>query len=127
MTDEPEHWYEEDAGPLVRLYAVTRGRGRAPRRELDLTTLLIDAHAEAAPRRPGPEYDAIVEMCRAPLSVAEVSAHLHLPLTLTKVLVGDLIDDGRLAARAPEPTASEPSTDLHVLRAVLAGIRRVQI
>ncbi|MFF2087521.1 DUF742 domain-containing protein [Nocardia sp. NPDC058176] len=125
MTDEPEHWYEEDAGPLVRLYAVTRGRGRAPRRELDLTTLLVDARTGT--RRPGPEYDAIVDLCRAPLSVAEVSAHLHLPLTLTKVLIGDLLDDGRLTARAPEPTASEPSTDLHVLRAVLAGIRRVQI
>lgn len=126
MTDEPEHWYEEDAGPLVRLYAVTRGRGRVPRRELDLTTLLVDARAGAV-GRPGPEYDAIVELCRAPLSVAEVSAHLHLPLTLTKVLIGDLIDDGRLTARAAELTANEPSTDLHVLRAVLAGIRRVQI
>ncbi|MEU4651294.1 DUF742 domain-containing protein [Nocardia fluminea] len=123
MSDEREHWYEDEAGPLVRLYAVTGGRAKAQRPDLELTTLLVDARSGARSRLLGPEYDAIVELCRAPLSVAEVAAHLRLPLTSTKLLVGDLIDEGRLHARAPRNQPST-ATDLNVLRAVLAGIKR---
>ncbi|MGW5317505.1 DUF742 domain-containing protein [Nocardia thailandica] len=124
MTDEREHWYEEDAGPLVRLYAVTRGRGRTARTELDLTTLLVDAGAGMRLRRSEPEYAAIVDLCRTPMAVAEVSAHLQLPLNLAKVLIGDLVEEGRLLARAPQYTPVG-TPDLRVLRAVLAGIRRL--
>ncbi|MFC9665189.1 DUF742 domain-containing protein [Nocardia sp. NPDC127606] len=123
MSDEREHWYEDEAGPLVRLYAVTGGRAKAQRPDLELTTLLVDARSGARSRLLAPEYDAIVELCRTPLSVAEVSAHLHLPLTSTKLLIGDLIDEGRLHARAPRNQVST-APDLDVLRAVLAGIKR---
>ncbi|WP_405485611.1 DUF742 domain-containing protein [Nocardia sp. NBC_00511] len=122
MSDSREHWYEEDAGPLVRLYAVTRGRGRADRPDLNMDTMLVDSGRGLGLRRPEPEYAAIVAICRHPVSVAEVSAHLHLPLTMTKVLIGDLIDDGRLRFRMP-PAAAENASDLGVLHAVLAGIR----
>ncbi|MEV6767160.1 DUF742 domain-containing protein [Nocardia sp. NPDC051030] len=121
MNDPREHWYEEDAGPLVRLYAVTRGRGRAERPDLHLDTWIVDVARGTTLSRPEPEYAAIVRLCRNPLSVAEVSAHLHLPLTLTKVLIGDLIDDGRLQFR--EPPGTDGDTDMGVLHAVLAGIR----
>ncbi|MVU81850.1 DUF742 domain-containing protein [Nocardia sp. ET3-3] len=120
MTGPREHWYEEDAGPLVRLYAVTRGRG-ADRPELQLDTMVVDSGRGIGLRRTEPEYAVIVRLCRNPLSVAEISAHLRLPLTVTKVLIGDLIDDGRLAFRHL-PVASGGS-DLGVLQAVLAGIR----
>ncbi|MGC4994019.1 DUF742 domain-containing protein [Nocardia salmonicida] len=123
MSDEREHWYEDEASPLVRLYAVTGGRAKTQRLDLELTTLLVDARSGVRSRLLAPEYDAIVELCRTALSVAEVSAHLHLPLTTTKILIGDLIDEGRLRARAPR---NQPNTapDLDVLRAVLAGIKR---
>lgn len=122
MNDPREHWYEEDSGPLVRLYAVTRGRGAVERPELNMSTLVVDAERGRALRRAEPEYAAIVRLCRTPISVAEVSAHLHLPLTVTKVLIGDLIDDRRLIFREPpEPTGS--SADMGLLHAVLEGIR----
>ncbi|MBF6327342.1 DUF742 domain-containing protein [Nocardia transvalensis] len=117
-----ESWYEEDAGPLVRLYAVTRGRGRVERPELNMATLVVDVGRGAALRRTEPEYAAIVRLCRTPQSVAEVAALLRLPLSMTKVLIGDLIDDGRLAHRSPQPTISADS-DLGLLQAVLNGIR----
>ncbi|MFC9475969.1 DUF742 domain-containing protein [Nocardia sp. NPDC055002] len=123
MSDEREHWYEDEAGPLVRLYAVTGGRAKAQRPDLELTTLLVAARSGARSRLLAPEYDLIVELCRTPLSVAEVSAHLHLPLTSTKLLIGDLIDEGRLHARGPRNQMST-APDLDVLRAVLAGIKR---
>ncbi|BCK57650.1 DUF742 domain-containing protein [Nocardia wallacei] len=122
MSYPRESWYEEDAGPLVRLYAVTRGRGRAARSELNTGTLLLDAGAGLPVRRSEPEYTAIVRLCRVQQSVAEVSARLGLPLTLTKVLVGDLIDDGRLVYRSPAPVA-ETGADVDLLRAVLNGIK----
>ncbi|MCU1643232.1 MAG: hypothetical protein JWN03_3507 [Nocardia sp.] len=122
MNEPREHWYEEDAGPLVRLYAVTRGRGRVERPELDLTTLVVDAYPGMALRRTEPEYTMIVRLCRTPLSVAEVAAHLRLPVTMTKVLLGDLIDDGRLVYRSP-PIPTGNSSDMGLLHAVLAGIR----
>ncbi|MFD6102413.1 DUF742 domain-containing protein [Nocardia salmonicida] len=123
MSDEREHWYEDEASPLVRLYAVTGGRAKAQRPDLELTTLLVDARSGARSRLLAPEYDAIVELCRTALSVAEVSAHLRLPLTTTKILIGDLIDEGRLRARAPRNQLNT-APDLDVLRAVLAGIKR---
>ncbi|WP_067817092.1 DUF742 domain-containing protein [Nocardia inohanensis] len=122
MSDTREHWYEDEAGPLVRLYAVTRGRGRVDRPELDITTLVIDAGFASALRRPEPEYAAILRLCRGPLSVAEVSAHMRLPLTLTRVLIGDLIDDRLLSFRSPPP-ATDGAFDTGLLAAVLEGIR----
>ncbi|QLY32768.1 DUF742 domain-containing protein [Nocardia huaxiensis] len=120
MSDSREHWYEDEAGPLVRLYAVARGR--ADRAELDMTSLVVDTQRGLALTRNEPEYAAIVRLCAGPISVAEVSAHLHLPLTMTKVLIGDLLDDGRLVVRSA-PAAERSTSDLGVLRAVLDGIR----
>ncbi|MBF6468339.1 DUF742 domain-containing protein [Nocardia beijingensis] len=122
MTDRHDSWYEEDAGPLVRLFAITRGRGRAVRRELNLVTLVVDGAPGTVLRRTEPEYAAIIELCRTPQSVAEVSARLRLPLTMTKVLIGDLLDDGRLIVRSAQPP-TVPESDLGLLRAVLDGIR----
>lgn len=122
MSDQHDSWYEEDAGPLVRLFAITRGRGRAVRRELNLVTLVVDGAPGTALRRTEPEYAAIIELCRTPQSVAEVSARLRLPLTMTKVLIGDLLDDGRLIVRSAQPSTG-PESDLGLLRAVLDGIR----
>ncbi|MGK8558625.1 DUF742 domain-containing protein [Nocardia gipuzkoensis] len=124
MSYPREPWYEEDAGPLVRLYAITRGRGRAVRPELNVATLVVDAGHGTVLRRTEPEYAAIVQLCRTPQSVAEVAAQLGLPLTMTKVLVGDLIDDGLLVSRA-QPAAVAANADLGLLRAVLNGIRAI--
>ena len=118
--DDEDAWFDEEAGPVVRLYAVTRGRGRSDRPELDMLTLVVDIGRGTALRRHEPEYASIVELCRTPQSVAEVAARLGLPLTMTKVLIGDLIDDGRLEYRQPR---HEDAGDLDVLKALLDGIR----
>ncbi|MFB7722610.1 MULTISPECIES: DUF742 domain-containing protein [unclassified Nocardia] len=122
MNEPREHWYEEDSGPLVRLFAVTGGRGGIERPELSMTTQLVDVQRGASVRRTEPEYAAIVRMCRTPISVAEVAAHLHLPLAVVKVLIGDLIDEGRLVYRTPPPPTGS-TADMGLLTAVLEGIR----
>lgn len=122
MSEPQDPWDEEDAGPVVRLYALTRGRGRTARTDLTLDTMVVDARAGFALRRTEPEYVDIVRLCRTPQSVAEVSAQLRLPLTLTKILLGDLIDDGRLVVRAPADTTDD-TANLGLLRTIANSLR----
>lgn len=117
-----ESWFDEDAGPLVRPYAVARGRTRPTRHDLELITLVVavttDHHNQM-----DPEYSRIVELCQRPLSVAEVSAMLKLPLVVIKVLLSDLIDWGFIVFRSPPRTSDVPNMEL--LQAVLDGIRKL--
>jgi hypothetical protein len=119
--DGRDTWYDEDAGPLVRPYAVTGGRTRTDRQELQLITLVV---AVGRLRRPDGhgldlEYRQILQFCETPVSIAEISSVLELPLSVVKILVGDLVGWGLLIFR-------EPATpDLDVLKAVVHGIRQI--
>jgi hypothetical protein len=62
-------------------------------------------------------------MCQQPLSIAEVSATLNLPLAVVKVLLSDLIDWGLVIFRSPPRTSDVPQMEL--LQAVLDGIRKL--
>lgn len=124
MTDPREPWFDEAAGPLVRPYALTRGRTSFTGPELDMLTTVVVDNSASTLRRTEPEYTDILRLCRVSQTVAELSAQLHLPLAVTKILVGDLIGDGQLIFRAPVPTEAGPD-DLNILRAVLDGIRKL--
>ncbi|MGO4617507.1 DUF742 domain-containing protein [Nocardia sp. 2YAB30] len=124
MTHPREPWFDEAAGPLVRPYALTRGRTTVSGPELDMLTSVVADESAPALRRNEPEYTEILRLCRVSQTVAEVSARLRLPLAVTKILVGDLIGDGQLIFRAPVPTEAGPD-DLNILRAVLDGIRKL--
>ncbi|MGW0049885.1 DUF742 domain-containing protein [Nocardia cyriacigeorgica] len=124
MTRMGEPWFDEAAGPLVRPYAVTRGRTMGAAHDLDMLTAVVAARPAPTMRRVEPEYAQIVAACVQPRSVAEVAATLKLPLAVTKILVGDLIGDGHLIFRAPVQPEAGPG-DLNVLRAVLDGIRKI--
>ncbi|MGH4013952.1 MAG: DUF742 domain-containing protein [Pseudonocardiaceae bacterium] len=117
-----ESWFDEAAGPLVRPYAVARGRTRPTRHELEMITLVVAVTAELEGGM-DPEYAHIVRICQVPLSIAEVSAILDLPLVVIKVLLSDLIDRGHVIFRSPPRTSDFPTTEL--LQAVLDGIRKL--
>ncbi|TCJ99489.1 DUF742 domain-containing protein [Nocardia alba] len=120
--DERESWYDAEAGPVVRLYALTQGRSRNARPELDIITLVVNVSGGVRPRRPEPEYARILQLSRTPLSIAEVAAQLGLPLNSTKILVSDLIDDRMLEHRSPDQSA-EPARDQDLLRRLHRAIR----
>jgi hypothetical protein len=124
MTRQGEQWFDEAAGPLVRPYAVTRGRTIGAGHDLDMLTVVVTADRAPTLRRNEPEYAQIVRLCRTPQSVAEVAATVKLPLAVTKILVGDLIGEGHLIFRAPVQPEAGPG-DLNILRAVLDGIRKI--
>ncbi len=121
--EDAGEWYEDD-GPMVRPYAVTRGRTVGAGHNLDMLTVVATAQPAPRLRRTEPEYHEIVRLCRNPISIAEVAAALRLPLAVTKILIGDLIAEGNLNFRAPLQQRSGHH-DVRILRAVLDGIRRL--
>src|SRR5687768_5037374 len=102
-TDEPtdEHWLDPE---IVRPYVMTRGRTEPTRGKFDLISLAV-----AVGPPPGaesgldPEHLSIIRLCRAPLSVAEMAAHLDLPAGTVRVLLGDLFDQGFVTVQEPQP------------------------
>ena len=115
---------EDDPGPLVRPFAVTRGRAGKDLRRLDILTMVVATRTEADVTGLDREYREILRLCQhQALSVAEVAAHMNLLLAAVKVLVGDLIDAGYLLSRPPRPAAERP--DIKLLQAVLDGVRKL--
>ncbi|WP_155074166.1 DUF742 domain-containing protein [Streptomyces taklimakanensis] len=121
---------ESDDGedPLVRPYTITRGR-TAPRRD-DLTLITVVTTVEPDEARPAgrrlePEHRAILELCREPAAVAEIAAELDLPVSVTKILIGDLAALGRVATRPPPAAERGGGMNVEILRAVRDGLQRL--
>ena len=109
------------AGLRVRPYALTGGRTRA-QTELSIETILVRTPAGdvQAPRQPMERGD-ILRLCDGPTSLAELSAHLHLPLGVARVLAGDLCDEGLLDFNRDHATDGRPS--LRLLERVFDGLQ----
>jgi len=119
-SDEPPSRPADPKG-LVRPYTRTGGRTRAGYR-LELETLLstpLGRDRDIQTLRA--DHRRICEMCRMPLSTAEIAARLGLPLGAARVLIGDVVS---LALLFVHETAEEgPSMDL--LQRVAYGLRRL--
>lgn len=116
--------FEDDPGPLVRPFAVTRGRAGKNLHSLDILTLVMSARTEADITALDREYREILRLCQhQALSVAEIAAHMNLLLAAVKVLVCDLIEAGYLIYRSPRTAADRP--DIKLLQAVLEGVRKL--
>ncbi|MBT8225524.1 MAG: DUF742 domain-containing protein [Dactylosporangium sp.] len=122
-SDDPL-WLDSAAGPIVRPYAVTRGRPRADAPELDMlafVTALPGANATSAALLP--EHRAILTRSWEPIAVAELASHLDLALGVVRLLLGDLVDGGFVSIQDPASVANRP--DSHVLKAVINGLRTI--
>ncbi|MEV7526615.1 DUF742 domain-containing protein [Streptomyces sp. NPDC091371] len=123
---EHDHWFDADAGPVVRPYAMTRGRtSHAGQHRLDLIALVV---AEPAADDPvwdmtlSPEHAHILGLCRdRPQSVAELAADVDLAVGVVRVLIGDLVADELVHVTRPVPPAELP--DESILREVIDGLR----
>ncbi|MGI5336691.1 DUF742 domain-containing protein [Streptomyces sp. CA-181903] len=123
-TGEPQHWYDDAAGPVVRPYTMTRGRTRgAGQHRLDRTAFVIAVRPpDGTDDRLGPEHLRIAELAAEdPRSVAELTDRLGLPSGVVRVLVGDLFEAGIVRVDRPIPPAEPP--DESVLRLVINGLR----
>lgn len=108
---------------VVPVYALTKGRTRSQASDLHLETLVTTTDLGSASRpRLRFEHGRIVELCRLPVSVAEVAAHLHVPVGVARVLVSDLHADHMLTVhRTSATTDGRPRTE--VLERLLSGLR----
>ncbi|MDL4775507.1 MULTISPECIES: DUF742 domain-containing protein [Thermomonosporaceae] len=123
MTGSGNEWIDEEAGPLVRSYALTRGRARpATRESFDMITIVsTSARPRSGTPGIGPEHLAILEMCLAPQPVAEIAARLRLPLVVVRVLLGDLLHHRLIAVTSPQEESALSKERL--LREVLHGLQ----
>ncbi|MDH6520522.1 hypothetical protein M2164_007141 [Streptomyces sp. SAI-208] len=120
------HWFDDEAGPVVRPYAMTRGRTTsAGQHRLDLIAVVVaEPHTDdpEGDHSLSPEHVDIVDLCReTPQSVAELSSELDLPIGVVRVLVGDLVASEWVRVNRPVPPAELP--DESILRDVINGLR----
>jgi hypothetical protein len=115
-------WTPDDDAPaarVVRPYTLTGGR----------TSPKVELPVEATLRREagGPEpTDAnllrILQLCDK-RSVAEVSAHVHMPIGVVRVLLGDLIEQGHVRVQATLNENSSQDERRELIERTLRGLR----
>lgn len=102
-----ERWLDDAAGPIVRPYAMTKGR-TAPRGvRLDLVTILVTTgRAPSEQMRVSPEQRRLLILAGRPSTVADLASEIDLPLGVVRVLLGDLLQQGLLAV---QPMRRQPA------------------
>ncbi|GII91864.1 DUF742 domain-containing protein [Sinosporangium siamense] len=120
MSDHGERWLDEDAGPIVPAYALTRGRAKPSGNAIDLIAV-ITATGRRRPGNLGPEQLTILELATRATPLADIASELSLPIGVVRVLVGDLRDQQLVTVRPPAPAAQLPHERL--LREVINGLR----
>ncbi|HEX3779971.1 MAG TPA: DUF742 domain-containing protein [Pseudonocardiaceae bacterium] len=113
-----------ETGSLVRPYTRTGGRTR-PDYDLAIEGLVSTSDSgwemEEALL---PEHRAICSLCMDTKSVAEVAAHLRLPLGVVRVLIGDMAGMGLVVIHSTDAIVGDrPSMEF--LERVLSGLRRL--
>jgi hypothetical protein len=119
----PRGLTESQGSPLVRPYAVTRGRTK-PRYQLQIEAMVAASHYEARDLSVlSPECQAILGFCRDWRSVAEISAVLRMPLGVARVLIADMAMEGLVRVHQIDHAHGRP--DVNLLERVLSGLRKL--
>ncbi|WP_242889708.1 MULTISPECIES: DUF742 domain-containing protein [Actinomadura] len=113
-----------DAGPVVRPYAMTRGRTRPRGAAIDLVTILV-----ATGQQPGDrvwlsrEQRRLLELCRQPSTPADLASETDLPFQVVQILLADLHQYGLIEEmrQSEEPDRPDP----RILMRVLDELRRL--
>lgn len=114
-------WMDRDAGPVVRPYALTRGRTQPAGAVFGLIDVVTAAATRAGDSRGlGPEHRHLIGLCRRPIAVADLASETDLPLGVVRVLLGDLRERGLISVAG---SADQSSQEESVLRSVLDGLR----
>jgi hypothetical protein len=113
-----------ETGSLVRPYTRTGGRTRSDY-DLAIEALVSTSERGKAPDAAVlPEHRSICGLCLDTRSVAEVAAHLRLPLGVARVLIGDMAGMGLVMIHQSGMVVGDrPSIDF--MERVLSGLRRL--
>jgi hypothetical protein len=116
-------WLDQDAGPVVRPYALTGGLTRPSGQRFDLLDMVRAVHG-AAQHLPelSPEQAELLQCCQMPAPLADLAADLDLPIGVIRILASDLREHGLVTIHRAQPAGLN---DLKILQEVVDGLRRL--
>jgi hypothetical protein len=123
MSAPRDRWLDREAGPIVRPYAVTKGR-TAPASGscvglIDVVAAVDDPQLPADARL-NREHRRVLRHCRQPIAVVDLASDVDLPVGVIRVLLSDLREYGvlRVVAAQRGPAGTE-----RLLRDVLNALQ----
>ena len=122
MIAPKDRWLDREAGPVVRPYAVTKGRtGPAPGTAVGLIDVVVAVTGARPPNgvRLAPEHRQILVLGQRPSTVVDLASDVDLPVGVVRVLLSDLSQYGLLRIR---PAPRGQATNERLLRDVLDGL-----
>ncbi|MCW7940552.1 hypothetical protein AAW14_00325 [Streptomyces hygroscopicus] len=122
---EPRWLDGAEAGRHLRPYAITGGRTRHSQHTFTLITLVVSRSVhEVGHEHLEPESAQILDLCRdRAVALAEIAAHLDLPVSVVKILCGDLLSASLIIVQSPPGQDEQPTVDL--IERVMDGIRQL--
>lgn len=121
----PHHHSENDdpEPSLVRPYALTEGR-TLPSIDLPLEAIIATIEDGVTNNQaPQDVRAAIVALCEQRISIAEIAAHLGVPIGVVRVLVADLVVAGSLEIHATLRSDASQVERRELIERTLSGLR----
>ena len=116
-------WLDQDAGPVVRPYALTGGMTRPSGQHFDLLDLVRAVRRAARDlHQLSPEQADLLQRCQMPTTLVDLAADLDLPVGVVRILVSDLRERGLVTIHRARPAGVG---DLKILQEVVDGLRRI--
>jgi hypothetical protein len=115
-------WFDGEAGPVVRPYALTGGLTRPSGERVDLIDMVRAVRMAGQNIPLSPEQADVLQRCPIPVTLVELAADLNLPIGVVRILVSDLRDRGLVTIHRSK---SAGLSDLKILQEVVDGLRRL--
>ncbi len=110
---------DDQTGGLVRPYLLTGGRTTSEKAEVAIdATLRTTTSGRSVRGVRSVEERLLLDLCREPRPLAQVTAELELPLGVVRVLAADLVGEGHLTT-----VAVREGDDLDLLERLLVGLK----
>jgi hypothetical protein len=118
-----QEWLDQDAGPVVRPYALTGGLTRPSGQRFDLLDMVgVVRRAVQETPQLAPEQTEILQRSQIPAPLVDLAADLDLPVGVIRILVSDLRERGLVAIHRAQPVGAG---DLKILQEVVDGLQRI--
>ena len=122
MSAPRDRWLDREAGPVVRPYAVTKGRTMPASGAyvglIDVVAAVADPQLPADARL-NREHRRVLSHCRQPITVVDLATDTDLPVGVIRVLLSDLREYGALRVVTIQRDAA---TTERLLRDVLSAL-----